>query len=481
MRKKFTTMVLSAILAVTTLGGCGGNGGATSSAAGGDKSHSGETLFIDARLAGFGEWLNDYIAEFEDETGCTVEIYWNPTENESIRNIFNSTDYVLSDLYFGVVTDLWYTWAQKGKLYEISGFDDLLQDAYAEHGVYNGKRYVFNPVASPLGFVYNRDYINQLPSNGAFKQGEFPETFEGLMDLCEVINQSSLSVGNTKVKPFSWGGKVGELDELFRVFWAQGNGGKDWVAYTNDDGETPTESLYKNNKSLKNALTAMSRLIDSDGSYSKNSVEGCGEKTNIQQQQDFLNGKSVFCMTGGWFETEMKNYIREDSAKYAFANVPLYDESETVRTSLINIPTEAFIIPKDAENPELALEFLQFVFSVENAVSVHTELGTPLTLKYDFTESDMNGLKSDFARQVTNVVRNTVPVTKYSNSPMCMTGGVSGGILDAFGNSLGNLFGEKMMKNQSGYTLNDIDSIVSNNWLGYQKTWSSKLGTAGLD
>lgn len=478
--KKFIACGLIAVLSICFLGGCGGGNNSPTSDVGSGKKWQGEELFISASKAGYGQWLDDYATLFEDETGCEVSIVWDPNMNATVRNIFNSSQYVLSDLYFGGVSDLWYQWAKDGLLYEIDGFDGLLQDEYKELGIYDNKRYTLSTIASPLGFVYNQDLLDKIDSNGAYTKGEFPETFEGLMDLCEAVNASNLKIGNNDVKPMSWGGKVSELNEIFRVFWAQGNGGQDYTDYTNERGDVPTERLFKDNKSLTNALTAMCELIASDGSYSTNSIKGCLELDNIDQQKKFLNGESVFCMTGGWFEVEMKDYITKDSPKYSFANIPLYDTEETVRTALINIPTEVFFVPKKSENPDIAVDFLQFVFTTENATSIHKKLGSPLTLKYEFTDADYNALLSDFARQVTNVVKNCKPVIKFANNPMCMAGGVMGTILDSRGNTLDDIFSVKMMKKQSGYTISDIATIVENNYIGYKLQWNDKLKAAGL-
>ena len=478
--KKYIMSLLITILLVCLLVGCGGNNNSSKPNGNGDKKWQGEELFISARKAGYGQWLDDYATLFEDETGCEVNIVWDPNMNQTVRNIFNSSQYVLSDLYFGGVSDLWYKWAKDGLLYDIDGFDDLLQDEYKDLGTYNNKRYTLSAIASPLGFVYNQDLLDKIESNGAYVKGVFPETFEGLMDLCEAVNNSGLKVGNNDVKPMSWGGKVNELNEIFRVFWAQGNGGQDYTDYTNERGDVPTERLFKNNKSLINALTAMCELIASDGSYSVNSVKGCLELDNIDQQKKFLNGESVFCMTGGWFEVEMKDYITDESPKYCFANIPLYDTEETVRTALINIPVEVFFVPKKAINPDIAVDFLKFVFSKENATSIHKKLGSPLTIKYEFTEDDYNALSSDFAKQVTDVVKNCKPVLKFANNPMCMVGGVMGTILDSKGNTIDDIFSVKMMKKQSGYTINDIATIVENNYIGYKLQWNDKLKAAGL-
>lgn len=473
--KKTVCILLGLIFAVLTFSACTRSPGGITGGSG-DGNYEGRTLLISMRLSGYDTWLDDYAIAFEDETGCDVQINWNPSLNSEVRSIFLSDSYILDDLYFATTSDLWYDWAKDGLLYPISGLEDRIADDVASYGIYEGERYMLAPFMPPTGFVYNQEYLDVIPSNGEYVQGEFPETWQGLLDLCDKINELG-TINGRAVKPMSWGGTVDDLDRMFRGLWAQGNGGQDWYNYLGQQGTTPDRDTLIND-SIKNALTAMCKLINSDGEYSRNSILGCGEKNNIQQQQNFLNGDCVFCPSGGWFETEMKDSITSDTFEYGFANLPQVDTTQTVRTAFIDIPAEVFFIPAKAEEKELALEFLKFVFTEENCVSLHKSLGTPMSFKYTFTENDMAKL-NDFSRTVTEIVLNNQVVMKGSNNIMYLTGGVMGALYNAKGDML-QMFTDKMLTNQSGYTINDIDKILENNYQGYCALWDSKLRAAGL-
>ena len=476
--KKLITMFLVFVFAVCTLSACTGktiNSGGTGG--NGEGIYAGRTLLISMRLSGYDRWLDDYAAAFEMETGCEVSINWNPSLNSEVRNIFLSESYIHDDLYFATTSDIWYDWAKDGLLYPITGLEDIVSDEVKSYGIYENQRYMLAPFMPPTGFVYNQEYLDEIPGRGEYVQGEFPDTWQGLLDLCDQINSMSSIGGRSGVKPMSWSGTKDDLDRMFRGLWAQGNGGEDWYNYLSQDGAEPERDAFVND-SIKNALRAMSQLINSDGTYSQNSILGCGEKDNIQQQQNFLNGDCVFCPSGGWFETEMKDSITSDTFEYGFANYPQIDTSQTERAAFIDVPAEVFFIPADALEAELAVEFLKFIFTEENCVDLHKDLGTPMAFKYTCPEEDRADL-NEFSQQVTDVVMNNTVVMKGSNNIMYLTGGVMGGLYNARGDAL-EMFTEKMLTNEPGYTVNDIDQIVEENYQGYQTLWDSKLRAAGL-
>ncbi len=475
MKKKILAVVASLMAASCALTACGGTGGnsSNSGSAGGDKIYAGEELFISMRLSGYGKWLDDYVEMFEDETGCKVTVNWNDNLEAEARNIFLSDSYVLDDLYFAGVTDQWQKWAKEGKLLEITGFDDILREEVKGLGMYNEKRYTLNIIMPAMGIVYNQEYLNAIPSSGEYTQGEFPETFQGLLDLCDKINEMG-KINGTEVKPMSWGGRVEDLFDMYKMLWAQGNGGEDYTNYVNQQGETPNEEYFKS-KSIKNALEAMVKLIDSKDGYSTNSIKGCNELTNIQQQQQFLNGKSVFCPTGAWFETEMKESISSDTFEYGFANMPLYDTTETVRTTLINAPTEQFFIPKNAENAELALEFLKFVFTSERGAEIHKALGTPLSIKYEFTEEDKSEL-SAFAQDATDLVFDNKIVMRGSSNPMFLYSITNGKFVDKDGNQV--LVFNRIV--DGTINLTNIDTFMNDNFTGFGLYWNDSRKECGL-
>jgi ABC-type glycerol-3-phosphate transport system substrate-binding protein len=282
------------------------------------------------------------------------------------------------------------------------------------------------------------------------------------------------TINGVAVKPMSWGGKVEDLFDMYKLLWSQGNGGADYTAFINQQGEEPVEEYYKS-QSIKNALEGMVKLLNPKDGYSLNSIKGCGEKDNIAQQQNFLNGECVFCPSGSWFATEMKDSITKDTFEFGFANMPLYNEAETTRTTLINTPTENFFIPKDALNADIAVEFLKFVFTAENCVEIHKAIGTPLAIKYDFTDADIESMDS-FSQQVTNIVFNNKIVMRGSSNPMFLKNVTCGRFVDKDGNQL-----QAFHKIADGtYDMNDLDSLMADSYFGFKVEWNDYRKAAGL-
>lgn len=89
-------------------------------------------------------------------------------------------------------------------------------------------------------------------------------------------------------------------------------------------------------------------------------MKGTIALNHTQAQTAFLQGKAMFIPNGSWFENEMKDAPREDGFEYGFAGVPAFKKGDPV-CALASI--EQMYIPSKAKNPELAKEFLKFVYT----------------------------------------------------------------------------------------------------------------------
>lgn len=84
---------------------------------------------------------------------------------------------------------------------------------------------------------------------------------------------------------------------------------------------------------------------------------------HTQSQTSFMQGKAMFIPNGNWFEGEMAEAPREDGFEFGFLGVPTFNAKDPL---LALNSVEQMYIPKDAKNPELAKEFLRFMYSEEN-------------------------------------------------------------------------------------------------------------------
>ncbi len=89
-------------------------------------------------------------------------------------------------------------------------------------------------------------------------------------------------------------------------------------------------------------------------------MEGTVALNHTQSQTDMMMNKALFIPNGLWMEGEMKDAPRADGFVFGMTPSPVVsaDEKRYIMDSV-----EQFSIPKDAKNPELAKEFLRFLYT----------------------------------------------------------------------------------------------------------------------
>jgi N-acetylglucosamine transport system substrate-binding protein len=92
-------------------------------------------------------------------------------------------------------------------------------------------------------------------------------------------------------------------------------------------------------------------------------LEGTVGMNHTESQSEMMLGKSLFITNGTWMVSEMADAPREDGFEFAMAAVP---SSSTDGTQYVLDSVEQFSIPKAAKNPELAKEFLRFLYTDES-------------------------------------------------------------------------------------------------------------------
>lgn len=84
---------------------------------------------------------------------------------------------------------------------------------------------------------------------------------------------------------------------------------------------------------------------------------------HTQSQTSFMQGDALFIPNGNWFEGEMEEAPREDGFEFGFLGVPTFDANDPL---LALTSVEQMYIPKAAANPDLAKEFLKFMYTEES-------------------------------------------------------------------------------------------------------------------
>lgn len=127
-------------------------------------------------------------------------------------------------------------------------------------------------------------------------------------------------------------------------------------------------------------------------------MKGTVALNHTQSQTSFLQGKAMFIPNGTWFEDEMKDAPREDGFQFGFLGVPAFEAGQHA-SAMTNV--EQMVIPAKAKNPELAKEFLKYLYTeksvklnAEKAKGILAVAGAPDLVKDTLTETTYNIYKA---------------------------------------------------------------------------------------
>ena len=375
------------------------------------------------------EWVSDAVKKFNAGTGAKVIPKADETLNESLATYLDARSG--ADVYFSFSALLqWIQWAKQGKILSLDDVGFEYNEAMEKIGVIDGKRYTMPYSFAPTGFIYNQNYINEIPSNGEFVQGTFPATWQGLLDMCDSVNEkwNKTALGQ-KVVPMSYGGSVGDMKYIFLGLWAQIDpvGFKNyWEQTTTSVAGNSNKKLLVNEGSIK-AVDSIAKLLNTkkneQGSfYPSNAFSDSTSHSNLVAQQKFLNGLSVFTISGSWFETEMKDYIEDGEYDfYHFAPAPKVNADNPVGIYM-NAPAEYFMIAANGKNnnPQLAKAFLKYMATEERCQVFQSYTGTPAALQYRMNISSLSG----FAKEVAESVNGTTLAIAASDQIASLTGAI---------------------------------------------------------
>lgn len=355
------------------------------------------------------QWLKELAIVFNNATGSKIQVKADETLNIGLPQYMDAE--TNSDVYYTYSSEIqWVRWAIEEKIVPLDDLSLSYADpGMAKLGIYQDVRYIMPYSYNPVGFVYNQEYLDEIPSFGEYTQGEFPKTWQGLLDLCTSVNEKWNKVVNQqKVVPFSWGGSVGDMSYIFYSLWAQIDP-DGFAAYygqnnLNITGKTNHDLLVNDSTIL--AMDSIAKLFRpklnaQNTYYPSNSFASSTGDSNLIAEQKFINGYCVFTISGAWFETEMQEYIEETEVDfYHFATVPLVDsQKETV--TYINTPSEYFMITAKGKNQNqpLAKAFLKYLSS-EYSMQVYNLLtGCPGTFSYEIPEG-ISGFATECAKAV---------------------------------------------------------------------------------
>lgn len=385
MRKVFR-VVVCAVVAMSLLAGCGGAGtdkqGTTqlekteadsgevkSTEAGDTKEFENKELNIAIFQGGYGDvFWNEVITMFEAAyPGVNVEMNINPKIGEIIKPQIVSgkvPDFIsLNDTEKSGLTQ---TMVKEEMLLDITdvfdgkalGKDEILRDSIvpgmlesSHFSPYKDDKIYLAPFNyGSMGLVYNKKLFED-------KGWELPKTWDDFFALGKELEKEENYLKNadgttTKRALFTYQGLFPSYLEEILFPAIASSVGMDVI----DKICNYEEGSFSNPEVIK--ILDMFQKISTDGML----MDGTVALNHTQAQTDMMMGKALFIVNGNWMEGEMKESPREEGFEFGMMAPPVYeaDGQQYVLSSY-----EQFYIPKDAKNPELAKEFLRFLYTDE--------------------------------------------------------------------------------------------------------------------
>lgn len=437
---KKVLIALFLLIGIFTLIGCGEK----------ETTLEGSVLRIGFVEAGYGrEWLEELVLDFQNENpGVQVILEGNPNMTANVGpKIENGRD--LADVYFLLETN-WQKWATMGYLEPLDDLyarevengitlEEKLIDEVVEFGRINEHFYSLPMNDGVTGIVYNAGMFEQ-------KGWEVPVTFDELVALTEQIK-----LEGSGIKPFTWPGQYSAYWN-FAVYgwWAQIEGMEGMDEFFRF--ESP--SVFLQDGKLK-AMQAYETLIGDQS----NSINGVNGLIHTQAQMQFINGLAAMIPNGIWIEKEMESAI-PDGFNMQMMQLPVLEGATTskVNNSMLG---DFIIVPKEANNKELAKDFLLFI-SRDAELEKYTKItGSPRPFEYDPTQ--IEGL-TPFVESCLKVWSESTNLYIISKNPMYF-----GNLLNTFPKS-GPLYGDIYLGDETAQSVITGDyNYVVENWDNFKE------------
>ena len=401
------------------LTGCGGN------------ETNDNRLEIVVLNAGYGDaWIKDLETKFEaTHAGIDVNITAIYEANQLIEKNLNSKNNA-DDLYISVGTN-WKSYAAQGKFLDLTSFleetvdgvkvKEKVSDEYKDSLHFtksNGDKVCYRlPWTSGIGGIYYNKVLFEE------NNWEIPTTFEELVDLCKLINDSRVPVANSRtdaVKPFAYtGANTDYFDYTVYDWWSQIVGAdaiKEFLKYENADVfDAATNPTYA---ALKTATSYWKQLfVAENGGESENVIADSDAKTAEAAQKEFANGYAAMMFNGDWIYNEIMNYgISNDKFQLGLMKTPTIKEANEnyVNTSYVIGEDQYIAIPSTTDKADLAKEFIKLIISDEGCKTFATKANGFLAYETDYSK---HGITNEFMLEVIELRDSyTTKFTNYSSN-----------------------------------------------------------------
>lgn len=379
--KRTLSFALATVMIASCFTGCGSKSStsaastaapaaSTTASQSGKKEFSNKNLSIAIFQGGYGaSYWEEIINKFEAAyPGVKVTMNINPKIGEIIRpqivsgnvpDFLSITDSEPSGLVKSMIKekalmDITDVFNEKA-LDKDTVLKDMMLPGFLESTKFapykDGKIYLAPFNAGAMGLVYNKNLFEK-------KGWKVPETWDEFFALQKELDKPENYLVNadgskTKRALFTYQGIYPSyLEELLWPAVASA-AGKDAI----DKLSSYSEGSFKNGN-VKKVLDVFAK-IGKDGYL----MNGTVALNHTQSQADMMMGKSLFIVNGNWMENEMKDSPREKDFQFGMAAAPTFSASDK---KYVLSSYEQFSIPAKAKNPELAKEFLKFLYTDES-------------------------------------------------------------------------------------------------------------------
>ena len=204
--------------------------------------------------------------------------------------------------------------------------------------------------AGPMGMVYNQTLFDQMG-------WDLPETWDDLFAMDALLDDPAtfVNIGGTMERRsiFTYQGiHPGYLESILfpAIASAVGLEGLDRIANF--------EEGAWDNPQVRRVVENLARL-GVEGYL----MEGTVAMDHTTSQAHMMMGRALFIPNGLWFPGEMADAPREDGFRFAIAPPPILERGQT---RFLMSSSEQIALPIGGNEPELAYEFLRFMYTQES-------------------------------------------------------------------------------------------------------------------
>lgn len=438
MKRKLLSLLLVGAMSATMFAGCG-NGGTDTNAPADDASNTGDdaaanseapvedvssdsevpeddasgepqTLKVAAFEGGYGaDMWSEVATAFEDShPGVTVELTVDKQLEDVISPSMRAGDYPdVVHLATGRDAALTETLTKEKALLPLTDVLDMtvpgesvtvkdkiipgFVDTLGTNPYGDGVTYYAPMFYSPCGLFYNAGLFTE-------KGWTVPTTWDEMWELGDKAKEEGIALFTYPT--------TGYFD-AFTYALLSSAGGSDFYnsCMTYEDGIWESENATK-----------VFELIGKLAGYTEGTTVANANNENFtKNQQLILDNKAIFCPNGTWLPGEMAEAPKADGFEWGFMAVPAVNAGESGASFTF---FEQMWIPAEAANPDLAKEFVAYMYSDE-AAAIFAKAGAvqPIEGMSDTLEGDNKLFYSIYDNGATAVMggfASTTPVEGVS-------------------------------------------------------------------